>query len=427
MTTYGITGHNPSLRAGTRVLTSDGVIPIEQLENKFFKTRNLNGGWSYARCWKSGIGEPLHKLTLVNGKEYFCTSEHKWPVLKMLGEKTTETKTTLDDIDEVSISDVDGAGISETETNNVTVADLGNSEENIKDAPGLEKTVIQTLTTDIKTKDRIPYTKSRKLCNPVDGVGTYADGFSLALLYCSPTVFVTENTHTNYVWALPEEEANGDYGQLLTTWMNSIDYSAIRIFHQKDDKENKFVIFTQHSEAFTKYMSKFGLSTGKEVKDKTYGVPQAVWTGTEDFRRGFIDALFSFVGGIDEKQGLAFIPSPSETFVRDVWDLLGFYGVASTAKFREKTEDGKVIVPLVMFEGDIFSQIFHVTNKEKQDVLEKLDHRKQNIIGEIEVASCELTELKEDVWDVAVYDTSHLFALSHCFTGNCGEQCALTQ
>jgi hypothetical protein len=169
-------------------------------------------------------------------------------------------------------------------------------------------------------------------------------------------------------------------------------------------------------------MSKFGLPTEKEVKDKTYGVPQAVWTGTEDFRHGFIDALYSFVGGIDEKQGLAFIPSPSETFVRDVWDLLGFYGVASTIKIGEKTEDGKDIVPLVVFEGDIFSQMFRVTIKEKQDVLDKIEHKKQDAIGEIEVSSCELTDLKEDVWDVTVYDTAHMFALSHCFTGNCGEQ-----
>ena len=132
--------------------------------------------------------------------------------------------------------------------------------------------------------------------------------------------------------------------------------------------------------------------------------------------------MYSSVGGIYKKQGLAFIPSTSETFVRDVWDLLGFYGVASTTEIGEKTEDGKNIVSYVVFESDVFSQMFRVTSKEKQDVLDNIEHSKQNARGEIEVSSCKLTELKEDVWDVAVYDTAHMFALSHCFTGNCGEQ-----
>lgn len=434
-----VTGYNPSLRAGTRVLTSDGVVHIETLENKFFKTRNLDGGWSYARCWKSGVGKPLHKLTMANGKEYFCTAEHKWPVLKA---ETTETKVSgpaLPKIEEVTEM-TESVSISETgqassTKGNVSVADLDKSEETIKAAyeaastPKLQdqgstvtKSVTRTLTTEVKAKDRLPYIKSRALCNPVDGVGTYSDGFSIALLYCSPTVFVAEGTRTNYVWVLPEDAAKGDYGQLLKTWMNSVDYAAIRTFEQKDDKGNKFVVITQQSDAFTKHMSKFGLATEKETQEKTYGVPQAVWTGTEDFRRGFIDALYSFVGGVDKKQGLAFLPSPSERFTRDVWDLLGFYGVASTVKIGEKTSDGEDIVPLVVFEADIFSQMFRVTNKKKQDVLDKLEHRKQDIVGEIEVASCKLTELKEDVWDVAVYDSAHLFALSHCFTGNCGEQ-----
>lgn len=40
----------------------------------------------------------------------------------------------------------------------------------------------------------------------------------------------------------------------------------------------------------------------------------------------------------------------------------------------------------------------------------------------IEVKSVNLTDLKEDVWDIRVYDDDHVFALQHCITGNCGEQ-----
>lgn len=425
-----VTGYNPSLRAGTRVLTSDGVVPIEKLENKFFKTRNLNGGWSYARCWKSGTDKPLHKLTMANGKEYYCTAEHKWPVLKTVEPTTTSAAPTNVTIKKPTLPKIEKVT---EEMGNVSVDDLKKSEEKIQQAYNaatasktpteVRKTVTRTLTTDIKAKDRLPYVKSIALCHPKDGVGSYTDGFCIALLYCSPTTFVADgDLRRHYIWVLPESFAKGDFGSLLTTWMNDVDHAAIRTFEQKDNKGTKFVVITQQSKGFSEHMSKFGVTSEQQVKDKAYGVPQAVWTGSEDFRRGFIDGLYSYVGGVDDKQGLAYIPSVSETFVRDLWDLFGFYGVASTIKVDQKREDGTVMLPLVVFEGDVFSQLFQVTDKEKQEKLDKLEHKKQDPVGEIEVTSCELTELKEDVWDVAVYDTAHMFALSHCFTGNCGEQ-----
>lgn len=422
-----VAGYNPSLRAGTRVLTSDGVIPIEQLENKFFKTRNINGSWSYARCWKSGVDKPLYRLTLSNGKEYFCTAEHKWPVLKTEVKYENKTETSTDGSDEINDLKTKNSGNSWLKGIISPNKESENNKETEYKTPVEVKnttttTTTRTLTTDIKTNDRLPYTRSRGLCNPVNGIGTYTDGFSLALLYCSPTVFVSGSIRTNYVWVLTEEAAKGDYGSILTTWMNSIDYAIVRTFEQKDEYGNNFLVITQQSEEFTKYMSRFGLPTENEVRDKTYGVPKNVWTGTEDFRRGFIDGLYSYSGGIDENKGLAYISSSSETFVRDIWDLLGFYGVYSTQHAVESSEDVKDTVPLVVFDGDIFSQMFRITSKEKQDILDNIDHKKHDLIGEIEISKCELTDLKEDVWDVTVYDKSHMFALSHCLTGNCGEQ-----
>lgn len=420
-----VTGYNPSLRAGTRVLTSDGIIPIEQLQNRFFKTRNIKGSWSYARCWKSGTDKPLYKITLANGKEYWCTAEHKWPVLDVV--ENTETNTTSTEPPLTRIKEVTES-IQETKSSDkVSMDDLNKSEDKTQEkyrstvTTEITKTITRTLTTDVKIKDLLPYIKNRALCHPENGVGRYSDGFCIAMLYCSPTTFITKNDETSYVWVLSEKNAKGEYGKLLKTWMNDVDNTTIRTFEKKDNKDNNFVVIIQQSQVFSEHMSKFGLPTEKAVNDKTFGAPLAVWTGSEDFRHGFIDGLYSLVGGVDIKKGLAYIPSESKTFVRDIWDLLGFYGIASTTNNIGETGYNKDIAPLVVFECDIFSQIFYITNKEKQAVLDKLEHRKQNVIGEIEVSSCELTDLKEDVWDVAVYDTEHMFALSHCFTGNCGE------
>lgn len=411
----GVTRCNPSLRAGTRILTSDGVFPIEKLENRFFKTRNFKGEWIYSRCWKSGTDKPLYKLTMANGKEFYCTADHKWPILH------TEDSSNVTNIEEIT-----------EEMDNVSIDNVKNIEENIQQAynvntateisTGAHKNITRKLTTDIKTNDRLPYIKSHTLCHPKDGVGSYTDGFCIALLYCSPTNFIIDcDTHRQYVWVFPEISGKNDFVPILITWMNSIDYASIKAFKQKDDKGTEFIVIIQQSKSFSEHMNKFGVTSEKQIADKTYGVPQAVWTGSEDFRHGFIDGLYSYVGGIDNKQGLVYISSVSETFVRDLWDLFGFYGIKSVIKIDQKSDDGNSITPIVVIEGYMFSQVFRVTDHKKQEGLDKLEFNEQEQTGEIEITSCELTELKEDVWDVAVYDTSHMFSLSHCFTGNCGE------
>ena len=73
-------GTNPSLRAGTKVITTDGIFPIEELQDKKFKVKNLNGEISNAKCWLSGNNQKLWRLTLKDGSEYYATKEHEWPV-----------------------------------------------------------------------------------------------------------------------------------------------------------------------------------------------------------------------------------------------------------------------------------------------------------------------------------------------------------
>lgn len=75
-------GTNPSLRAGTKVYTSDGIHPIEKLEDKDIYVLNLYGKKSKAKCFLSGKNKQLWKITLYGGIEYYCTDEHKWPVFE---------------------------------------------------------------------------------------------------------------------------------------------------------------------------------------------------------------------------------------------------------------------------------------------------------------------------------------------------------
>lgn len=82
-------GTNPSLRAGTLVLTSDGIIPIEQLEGMEFDVPVGNGDIAPAICRLSSPSAELFEITFASGRKHYATKEHKWPMLGG-GKKTTE-------------------------------------------------------------------------------------------------------------------------------------------------------------------------------------------------------------------------------------------------------------------------------------------------------------------------------------------------
>ena len=72
---------NPSLRKGTKLLTDNGIIPIEELQDKNFKIPNIKNAYSNATCFLSGVNKNLYKITLQGGHEIFATAEHKWPTV----------------------------------------------------------------------------------------------------------------------------------------------------------------------------------------------------------------------------------------------------------------------------------------------------------------------------------------------------------
>lgn len=392
-----------SLRLGTRILTSEGVVNIETLENKFFKVRNTKGTWSYARCRKSDSEKSLQRITLANSKEYHCATEHKWPVIE-----NTEPEVKLP------------VERHKADCDNILVDDLSTSPDKIKSAyeslgnkteQPFKKSITKKLTININSNNTLPYINMRYLCDPIKSICSYSDGFCIGLLYSSNTQFVKDDGKKKYIWCLPKDVIDGDCGKILMAWMSDIDYSVIRTFEQTDSNGNEFVIITQRSKIFTEYMEKFGVSTVCDVNNKTYGVPEAVWTDSEDFRRGFIDSVYSINGNLTEDKLLGFISSTCETYVRDLWDLFGFYGINSTVKTTDKNS-----LPLVVFDADMFSYNFIVTDVDKQYELNKIKHRPYEPVGEIGIVDCTLTNLKEDVWTIYVYDETNMFSLSHCFT-----------
>lgn len=361
-------GVNPSLRRGTRVYTEEGIFPIEELEDREFVIRTLDGTQAPARCWMSGRDKPLHKITLQGGKTYYATAEHKWPVW-------------------------DGS------------------------------TWQRTATTELCSGDRLPVIRRTSLFEGTKG--DYEDGFFAGWLYGDGWVTTRSDDGRRQYGLIvgSEKQGFGIQDRLLTTLHTRT--SCQVQFH---DRQGHLELNTSNN-SLDEYLQGFGVS------HKGDGLPSAIWQGgSEAFRRGFLDGIFSSDGWVEQSKKRVGISSSQKALINDISDLLGFYGVRHTVTKHVKSgadfPNGKeydrdyAIYTLRITEGrslQHFKELVSLSHPHKQAVLDGYKFPRPFEKDQIEIISVEETDLREDVWDIQVQDTTHSFQISHCITGNCGE------
>lgn len=367
---HRVTGGNPSLRKGTKIFTTNGIHEIQDLEGKEFSVRNLNNQISKAKCFLSGKNKELLKITLTGGKIYYATPEHEWPILQKDG------------------------------------------------------TFKKVKTENLQNKTYLPVIKNNSISS--GGLGNYEDGFLIAWLYGDGWLTKqTDNNKNQYGWIVSKNKNERDVcDRLIKTLKNN----CPTFDGSFNLNKGCFELNTTHKEV-DNYLKKFG------VDNKHRGLPVKIWTEcSEDFIRGFIDGIFSSDGSV-EKNGRISLFSSCENLINDISELLGFYGIKNSIVKRErlgnfpnkkdyrKTFTNYTLRINTAGSQKHFKSIFSLSLKYKQDRLisHTLKTKKQyeNII---EIKSIEKTPLREDVWDITVYDETHCFQLSHCITGNCLEQ-----
>jgi hypothetical protein len=369
-------GTNPSLRAGTKVLTTEGIYPIEELQDKTFKVKNLNGEISDAKCWLSGKNQKLWKLTLNDGTEYFATKEHEWPVWD--GEK-----------------------------------------------------YVKVNTPNIQIGSKLPFLRETKL---FDGdLGTYNDGFLSGWILGDGWV-TNRKEYSEYGMIVSDLDDENGVSQILVDTIKDNVPSFNGGFKKRyrrepnlDGEELLQVLTDTHTKEIginNKYVDVYLKQFG--IIDKNIGLPKAVWVGSEDYRKGLIDGLFSSDGNISKDGKRITLVSKHKKLVDDVSELLGFYGIKtvireSISKLNDKTYQRYDLRISENQSIKQFMSIFKLTVKHKQNILDNYVFKNTKINNQVEVISVEETEIYEDVWDISVYDETHCFQLSKVVTGNCCE------
>jgi intein/homing endonuclease len=371
---------NPSLRKGTKVLTREGILPIEELEGKTFEVRNLNHQWSPAKCFLSGRNKPLYRLTFEDGTETYATAEHKWPVAMIGGGYgKVETRDLL-------------------EGNYIAYADSHKLE--IESSPDL-------------TRDRgfmLGWLYG-------DGWFTYSEGSGRKDGFCFNA---SEKYLGEKVLATLNEIKGGESDSTLNFrngmfYIDNISHKDLRGFIQ----------------------DRCG-ATSKEH------LPKIIWSAGDAFIEGFIDGLMSADSHVyfaaAARQGELVLTSKHETLIQELRELLGFHGLRSRVATQKIVGEkafpgveacqGKEYIShtlrLNLFYTQKFTQLFSLSHRGKQKSLERIskwEYKNTQFSGvrarNIRIASIELTELHEDVWDISVDDYTHCFQLSNSITGNC--------
>jgi ribonucleoside-diphosphate reductase alpha chain len=363
---------NPSLRAGTKILTNLGIIPIDELENNHFTVPNINGAYSDAECFLSGAGKQLYRITLQGGYEYFATAEHKWPVVS---------------------------------------SDRWNY---------CAKDFYKKRTNELQAGDYLPQ-PNKKLSLVYGDSGCYEDGFLIG--WNIGDGWISNNDRPNQIgFIVSEKDQEYKIHNILSNKLKDLGWSG-EFKNRNGNKETNI----QNSNV-RNFFEFFG------VTKKDEGIPKAIWnTASESFRKGFIDALFSSDGSVSTK---IILVSSHKNLIYDVAELLGFYGIQSSIKYSSTSggvfPNGKSYDKIydryqltISRQSSIchFHKTFKLTHGGKQESLNRLVSSYKLIppMNAIKIISVEKTDLFEDVWDITVHDDIHCFELSQVITGNCGE------
>jgi 1,2-phenylacetyl-CoA epoxidase PaaB subunit len=369
---HRVAGYNPSLVPGTKVYTTDGVLPIEQLDGKNFKVRNLDGRISDAFCWNSGIDKSVYQLNLEGGWDYRATEEHKWPVW--------------------------------------------NGDEWVK------KTTLE-----IQPGDLLPNLVTHEMY-PAGTDGTYDDGFMIGWnlgdgwqtqraggLQAGFIVGAKADRDSGIDKRLTEYfTALGSKSSLMNKDEVNVNHPALRKVFKKFGVKHKSeglpeaVWSSSVSDEFRK-----GLIDGLFSADGS--VERSGRLTLAQASERLIDDVASMLGFFGIKSN------------KTLLDLSAKDAFPNHAGYLEGSKSFRRYTLRIGARENIcnFSKVFSLSRQDKQaaieSALETFSRSARDDTWFVRVKNV-VPAGTSDVWDVTVYDDTHAFQVDHCVTGNCAEQ-----
>lgn len=366
---------NPSMPAGTKVHTRDGIFDIETLQDKTFMVKSLDGQWAEAKCFKSGVNKELVQFNFDHTGFKFVrsTKEHRWPVYdKRMGR------------------------------------------------------IYKVYASEVKPGDLIPLNRNETIGIEGDASLTRDEGFMLGYLVGDGWFGKRDNGDYYAGFVFGPSEAEYKNAQRICEIINGMMSEKSTVCQTK----NGYEVRTTSTEFCNLLMTRFGLIPG----EKTF--PEVVWSSNDSFIEGFVDGLLSSDGCVNVKQRVIHFTSSRKDIAVSFAKLLSFAGINASiytstkkSKFPNGKDYGKEYTRYdVKINGSMcgrFYNVFNITHETKAAKLNALVSStkiRESIFNDyIEVKSVQYGGM-EDVWDISVYHDQHVFPAEWSYTGNCGEQ-----
>lgn len=377
---------NPSLKGNTLILTSQGCIPIKQLDGETVGIRNIHGDWVPAKVFKSGKNKQLYKIVFTNRQEVFCTAEHKWPIINTSGNY-------------------------------------------FNPQTGM---IIKKKTTELIRQDKIYLPFDKDPINNESCKWTREDGFVVGWLlgdgWCT---YHKTSCVDQYGFVFGKKDKSSGIMESILGKINSISERPCSASFHKGAYQ-----FQSSSLNVRKYFEGFGYDKTKN------SIPSGVWISNSEFIKGFVDGIFSSDGHISLKMKSLVLSSSRIGLLKDVQKLLCFFGIRSqiytykrpsSFKKGEKSSSKRLYTSCKLVvstkHAQKFASIFTLTHKSKQDRLSYLLNSDVGKYGKkcfgnreyLVVREVIPTDIYEDVYDVTVDDDTHTLSTECGITSNCGE------
>jgi ribonucleoside-diphosphate reductase alpha chain len=348
---------NPSMMRGTKIITDLGVLPIEQLEGKTFRVRNLHGEWSPAECFLSGKNKKLFKVSLSGGAEYYATKEHKWPVVSLSG-------------------------------------------------------IQKTTTLELQPGDRLPVSQAAKVFG---SLGNYSDGFLVGWIYGDGWITERTDDGTQQVGIIvSDDDAKHGVLGVLAEKMRKIGVDTSWPMRSHGGKSWHEVSISNRK--LNSFLRMFGVTNKKNGLPK-----MLLNECSEEFSYGFLDGLISSDGSVDENRvTITTAHETLAKELTEFIGMLGIpVNRQHTDSVTNFTPIGQISsVNRIVFSTRFVSG-WRLTHSGKQARIVKREKSRSNYFKK--VISVVETDLVDSVWDIRVFDDTHCFSLPNVITGNCGE------
>lgn len=353
-----ITATNPSLRVGTNIITDNGLLPIEELEGKKFKVRNLSGKWSSAECFLSGKQKELYKITFNGGVEQYCTKEHKWPVIH------------------------DGLAT-------------------------------RTHTSELEIGDIIPVNLAEKVYGDL---GSYSDGFLVGWIYGDGWITEREDNKTQQVGIIvSKQDAEHGIKDALDIKLSEIGVNTSWPL-RKNRKSEWYEVNTVNN-SLNNFLAGFGVQHKSEgLPTKIWN------DCSKEFTLGFLDGMISSDGYVKEGRiTITTAHEQLSKELQELLGSIGVHCNRNKRTSYNTFGKNQYYKAWNIVFSTRFIFDWALTHRKKNSSIRR-QYKKSRSIWYRTVESVEKTKLQEDVWDIRVYDNTHCFALPNIITGNCGEQ-----